>query len=110
MTCFTEDVDSQETETLEVDSEGEKLRRELKEQNVDLSDQSLAKFEGVFTIKYLQWKVSAREFKWIYSKKSTKLNKVNTKNFTMWRFKCTSLMVELKNLTSKELRYADKLA
>ena len=42
MTCFTEDVDSQETETLEVDSEGEKLRREPEEQNVNLSDQSLA--------------------------------------------------------------------
>ena len=41
MTCFTEGIDSQETETLEVDSEGEKLRRELKEQDVDLSDQSL---------------------------------------------------------------------
>ena len=41
MTCFTEGVDSQETETLEVDSEEEKLRREPKEQNVDLSDQSL---------------------------------------------------------------------
>ena len=41
MTCFTEDIDSQETETLEVDSEGEKLRREPEEQNVDLSDQSL---------------------------------------------------------------------
>ena len=41
MTCFTEDVDSQETETLEVDSEGEKLRRGPEEQDVDLSDQSL---------------------------------------------------------------------
>ena len=41
MTCFTEGVDSQETGTLEVDSEGEKLRRESKEQNVDLSDQFL---------------------------------------------------------------------
>ena len=109
MACFTEGVDSQETETLEVDSEGEKPRREPEEQDVNLSDQSLAKFKGVFTIKYLQWKVSAREFKWIYSKKSTKLNKVNTKNFTMWRFKCTSLMMKLKNLISKELRYADKL-
>ena len=38
MTCFTRDIDSQETETLEVDSEGEKLRRESEEQNVDLSD------------------------------------------------------------------------
>ena len=41
MTCFTEDVDSQETETLEVDSEGEKPRRGPEEQNVDLSDQFL---------------------------------------------------------------------
>ena len=41
MTCFTEDVDFQETETLEVDSEGEKSRRGSEEQNVDLSDQSL---------------------------------------------------------------------
>ena len=38
MTCFIRDVDSQETETLEVDSEGEKPKRELKEQNVNLSD------------------------------------------------------------------------
>ena len=43
MAYFTEGVDSQETETLEVDSEGEKLRRESEEQNVDLSDQSLAR-------------------------------------------------------------------
>ena len=42
MACFTRDVDSQENETLKVDSEGEKLRRELKERDVDLSDQSLA--------------------------------------------------------------------
>ena len=41
MTCSTRDVDSQETETLEVDSEGEKLRRGPEEQDVDLSDQSL---------------------------------------------------------------------
>ena len=41
MTCFTRGVDSQETETLEVDSEGEESRREPEEQNVDLSDQSL---------------------------------------------------------------------
>ena len=54
MTCFTEEVDSQETETLEVDSEGEKSRREPEERDVDLSDQSLAKFEGVFATKYLQ--------------------------------------------------------
>ena len=38
MTCFTKDIDFQETETLEVDSEGEKSRREPEEQNVDLSD------------------------------------------------------------------------
>ena len=31
MTYFTEGIDSQETETLEVDSEGEKLRRESEE-------------------------------------------------------------------------------
>ena len=42
MTCFTRGIDSQETETLEVDSEGEKSRRESEEQNVNLSDQSLA--------------------------------------------------------------------
>ena len=41
MAYFTEGVDSQETETLEVDSEGEKPRREPEEQNFDLSDQSL---------------------------------------------------------------------
>ena len=41
MACFTGGVDSQETETLEVNSEGEKPRREPEEQNVDLSDQSL---------------------------------------------------------------------
>ena len=41
MTYFTEAVDFQETETLEVNSEGEKLRRESEEQNVDLSDQYL---------------------------------------------------------------------
>ena len=38
MACSTGGIDSQETETLEVDSEGEKLRRESEEQNVDLSD------------------------------------------------------------------------
>ena len=42
MACFTEGVDSQETETLEVDSEGEKSRRGPKEQNVDLSVLRLA--------------------------------------------------------------------
>ena len=42
MAYFTEGVDSQETETLEVNSEGENSRRELKEQNIDLSDQFLA--------------------------------------------------------------------
>ena len=41
MTCFTRGVDSQETETLEVDSEGEKPRRRPEEQDVDLSDQFL---------------------------------------------------------------------
>ena len=46
MTYFIKGVDSQETETLEVDSEGEKLRRELKEQNVNLSDQSLTNEEN----------------------------------------------------------------
>ena len=43
MTCFTGGVDSQETETLEVDSEGEKSRREPEEQDVNLSDQFLVK-------------------------------------------------------------------
>ena len=43
MACFTEGVDSQETETLEVDSEGEKLKRGPEEQNVNLSDQSLTR-------------------------------------------------------------------
>ena len=38
MACSTGGVDSQETETLEVDSEGEKLRREPEEQDVNLSD------------------------------------------------------------------------
>ena len=47
MTCFTEGVDSQETGTLEVDSEGEKPRREPKEQDIDLSDQSLKETEVV---------------------------------------------------------------
>ena len=42
MACFTEGVDSQETETLEVDSEGEKPRREPEERDVNLSDRSLA--------------------------------------------------------------------
>ena len=54
MACFTEGVDSQETETLKVDSEGEKPRRESEERDVDLSDQFLAKFKGVFATKYLQ--------------------------------------------------------
>ena len=36
MTCFTEGIDFQETETLEVNSEGEKSRREPEEQNVDI--------------------------------------------------------------------------
>ena len=66
MAYFTEGVDSQETETLEVDSEGEKLRRGPEERDVDLSDRFLAKFEEVFATKYLQWKVSAREFKFFY--------------------------------------------
>ena len=38
MTCFTKGVDSQETETLEVNSEGAKPRRGSEEQDVDLSD------------------------------------------------------------------------
>ena len=38
MTCFIRDVDSQETETLEVNSEREKSRREPEEQNINLSD------------------------------------------------------------------------
>ena len=46
MACFTGGVDSQETETLEVDSEGEKSRRGSEEQNVDLSDQSLTVNRG----------------------------------------------------------------
>ena len=66
MTYFTEGVDSQETETLEVDSEWENSRREPEEQDVDLSDQFLTKFKEVFATKYLQWKVSAREFKFFY--------------------------------------------
>ena len=41
MACFTGGVDSQETETLEVDSEGEKPRRGPEEQDVNLSDRSL---------------------------------------------------------------------
>ena len=41
MACSTGGVDSQETETLEVDSEGEKPRRGPEERDVDLSDQSL---------------------------------------------------------------------
>ena len=43
MTCSTRGVDSQETETLEVDSEGEKPRRGPEEQDVNFSDQSLAR-------------------------------------------------------------------
>ena len=43
MACFTGGVDSQETETLEVDSEGEKPRRGPEERNVNLSDRSLAR-------------------------------------------------------------------
>ena len=38
MACSIRGVDSQETETLEVDSEGEKSRRGPEEQDVDLSD------------------------------------------------------------------------
>ena len=41
MACSTGGVDSQETETLEVDSEGEKPRKGPEEQDIDLSDQSL---------------------------------------------------------------------
>ena len=41
MACFTGGIDSQETGTLEVDSEGEKPRRGPEERDVDLSDQSL---------------------------------------------------------------------
>ena len=36
MACFTGGVDSQETRTLEVDSEGEKPRRGPEERDVDL--------------------------------------------------------------------------
>ena len=43
MACSTGGVDSQETETLEVDSEGEKPRRGPEEQDVDLSERSLKK-------------------------------------------------------------------
>ena len=47
MACFTGGVDSQETETLEVDSEGEKPRRGPEERDVDLSDRSLAIAEDI---------------------------------------------------------------
>ena len=42
MACSTGGVDSQETGTLEVDSEGGKPRRGPEERDVDLSDRSLA--------------------------------------------------------------------
>ena len=44
MACSTGGVDSQETGTLEVDSEGEKPRRGPEERDVDLSDRSLVDY------------------------------------------------------------------
>ena len=47
MACSTGGIDSQETETLEVDSEGEKPRRGPEERDIDLSDRSLVSDYGV---------------------------------------------------------------
>ena len=54
MACFTGGVDSQETGTLEVDSEGEKPRRGPEERDVNLSDRSLALNSSLSRLAYVK--------------------------------------------------------